>query len=157
MTRKKELILVSHCVLNQNSVISGWERAQGGFNNIIKPLLEKNIGIIQLPCPELFHLGSSRPPMTKEEYDTVKYRKLCGQLADNQLKILTEYINNDYKIIGLIGIGNSPTCDTSGKQGIFMEIFLQKCNDNNIEINSVDIPRDYIEGETQFDLSSFFG
>lgn len=153
MKRKKQLVIVSHCVLNQNSVINDWERAQGGFNNIIKQLLQKNVGIIQLPCPELLHLGSNRPLMEKEDYDTPEFRKLCAGLADEQIKTLTEYKNNDYKILGLIGISQSPTCDTLGKQGVFMEIFLKKCSENNMEIKSIDIPEDYVEGESHLDLN----
>lgn len=150
MIRKKELVLVSHCVLNQNAVINDWERAQGGFNTVVRQLLDQNVGILQLPCPELAHLGCKRPPMSKEEYNTEDYRKLCTQLANSQLETLLEYLENDYKLLGLIGIENSPTCDTLHEKGVFMEIFLEKCEEHDIQIKSIDIPEEYAEGETEF-------
>jgi len=152
MIRKKELVLVSHCVLNQNTVINGWERAQGGFNSIIKALIDQNIGIIQLPCPELMHLGCNRPPQTKEEYTTAAYITLCSRLAKDQLDTLLKYKNNDYTLLGLIGISKSPTCDTLGKKGVFMEIFLKLCAEHGIELKLIDIDEDYIEGESTFNL-----
>lgn len=152
MKRQKELIIVSHCVLNQNSVINGWERAKGGFNSIIRQIIDQNIGIIQFPCPEMLFLGCNRPPMEKEEYNCSDYRKLCTVLADEQIMTLGDYIENGYKILGLIGIKNSPSCDTLGKQGVFMEIFLERCQENNIHFKTMDIPEDYVEGETDFRL-----
>lgn len=152
MIRKKELVLVSHCVLNQNAVINGWERAQGGFNTIIKALIDQNLGLIQLPCPELRHLGCNRPPMTKEEYTTPAYIDLCSRLAKDQLDTLLEYKNNGYTILGLIGIENSPTCDTLTKKGVFMEIFLKLCSDHGIDLKSIDVTEDYIEGKSNFNL-----
>lgn len=152
MTRKKALVLVSHCILNQNSVINGWERAQGGFNTVIKTLMDQNLGIIQLPCPELKHLGCNRPPKTKEEYSTTAYIELCSKLAKEQVDSLLEYKNNDYTFLGLIGISNSPTCDTLNKKGVFMEIFLKLCADHGINIKTIDISEDYLEGESSFKL-----
>jgi len=153
MIRKKSLVLVSHCVLNQNSVINGWERAQGGFNSIIKTLINQDIGLIQLPCPELIHLGCNRPPMTKEAYSTSAYIDLCTKLANDQLDTLIDYKNNGYNILGLIGIENSPTCDTLTNKGVFMEIFLKLCSDHGINLKSIDIKEDYMEGDSEFHLA----
>lgn len=50
MKRNKKLLIVSHCIINQNSVVEPLARAKGAFPVIIK-LLEEEIGIIQLPCP----------------------------------------------------------------------------------------------------------
>ena len=50
--KSKKLVLIAHCVINQNSVIEGWARAKGAFP-IAKLLLDESVGIIPLPCPEL--------------------------------------------------------------------------------------------------------
>ena len=60
MQWNKKLIYVSYCVLNQNSVIIGWERSESCFKKVIQLILKENILIIQLPCPELKALGLSR-------------------------------------------------------------------------------------------------
>lgn len=153
MHRGKEIIYISHCILNQNSVIREWERAKGAFNEIIKVILDKNISIIQLPCPEFIFLGEARPPMTKEEYDTVEYRTICKELAEKVVVQMKEYIINDYKIIGLIGISNSPSCDTLGNQGVFMEELQKLMKEKDIKLETFDIPSDYVEGENN-DIAS---
>lgn len=52
MLRDKKLILISHCILNQNSVVLPLARSKGGFQ-IAKFLIDQGVGIIQLPAPSL--------------------------------------------------------------------------------------------------------
>jgi len=144
---KKKIIYTAHCILNQNAVVKGWERAQGAFNNILKVLLEQNISVIQLPCPEFIFSGKNRLPKTKKEYDVPVYRNICNKLARRIVNQMEEYVNNDYQIIGLLGIEGSPTCDSLDKKGIFMEGLFALMNSKNIYLNSFDIPRGYLEGE----------
>ena len=153
MIRKKEIVLVSHCVLNQNSVINDWERARGGFNTVIKKLLDKDIGIIQLPCPEFKFLGSQRPPKGKAQYDTFQYRSLCSELSKDVVTTIREYIDNDYTLVGLIGIAGSPTCDSTHAKGIFMEELLGCFKASYISIPCMDIPENYVEGLSQIELN----
>lgn len=150
MQRNKKLIYVSHCVLNQNSVIAGWERSESSFKRVIQLILDKDISIIQLPCPELKALGLSRPPKTKEAYDYKEYRNLCDSLSESVISEMKVYLENDYQIIGLIGIEESPTCDTNRNRGIFMEELYHKLKENNINLPSLDIPEDYNESMKLF-------
>lgn len=147
MVRQKTLMLTAHCVLNQNAVIRDWERAPGAFNKLVKVLLEENVGILQLPCPEMAFLGEGRPPKTKEEYDTPAYRVLCQQLVAPLVKQVVEYHNNGYRILGLLGIGESPSCETLGVQGIFMEELMKQLEEKDIILKCIDIPESYLEGE----------
>lgn len=140
------MILTAHCVLNQNSVIRDWERAPGAFNDIVRILLKDDIGIIQLPCPEFSYQGESRPPKTKAEYDTSEYRAHCNTLATGVVSQLKEYIRHDYEILGFIGIQESPSCDTKIDRGIFVEVFFKLLEKAEIELNTIDIPVDYLEG-----------
>ena len=142
-------MLTAHCVLNQNAVIRNWERASGAFNRLVKVLLDENVGILQLPCPEMAFLGEARPPKTKEEYDTPAYRVLCQQLAAPLVKQVVDYHNNGYHVLGLLGIGESPSCDTQGDPGVFMEELMQQLEKEGITLNCIDIPESYLEGEGQ--------
>lgn len=47
-------------------------RAKGAFP-FINTIIENNIRIYQLPCPELKFGGLNRKPMSKEEYNTPQY------------------------------------------------------------------------------------
>ncbi len=143
---RKKIIYTAHCILNQNAVVRDWERARGAFNNILKVLLEQNISVIQLPCPEFIFLGKNRSPRTKKEYDVPGYRNICNKLAREIVKQMEEYINNNYQIVGLLGIEGSPTCDSLGKKGIFMEELFALINSRNIYLDSFDIPEGYMEG-----------
>lgn len=155
MLRGKQIIYVAHCVLNQNSVVRGWERAQGAFNDIIKVVLDHNISIIQLPCPEFTFLGEERPPKTKKEYDTPEYRKVCEELAEKVIAQMKEYEIHGYKILGLIGIEESPSCDTLCSKGIFMEELQKLMERDGIKISTFDIPEKYTEGESKEFVQQF--
>jgi predicted secreted protein len=145
--RGKRLVLVSHCVLNQNAVVRGWERAAGAYNDIVRVLLKKDFGILQLPCPEFSMLGEDRPPLTKEEYDTPDYRVHCRELAAEPIKQIREYIRQGYEIVGLLGIEESPSCDTLRKRGVFMEELLSLLAAESIELKTFDILEAYREGD----------
>ncbi|AFS77820.1 hypothetical protein DUF523 [Gottschalkia acidurici 9a] len=155
MHRGKEIIYTAHCVLNQNSVIRDWERAIGAFNDIIRVILDNNISIIQLPCPEFSFLGEARPPMTKEEYNTKEYRSACSDISKKVVEQMKEYINNNYKIIGLVGITGSPSCDILGERGIFMEELQQLMTNEDIRLEVFEIPGDYVEGEHEKVIDEF--
>ncbi|MFD3157043.1 CD3072 family TudS-related putative desulfidase [Haloimpatiens sp. FM7330] len=144
MKRNKKLILISHCILNQNSVVKPLARAKGAFP-IIKSFIDEGVGIIQLPCPEFKFLGPNRKPMSKEEYDTPQYRELCRNLFLPILEDIKKYIENGYELQTIIGINQSPTCSITGKRGVFMDEIFKILEKENIHIDSLEIPTDYTE------------
>ena len=140
------MILISHCILNQNAVIRGWERAVGAYNDVVKILLDRDIGILQMPCPEFAWQGEARPSRTKQEYDTDQYRSHCRELAEGVAAQVREYRAHGYHITGLIGVRESPTCDTETKKGIFTEELFHIFEKEGIKVEAIDIPEDYLEG-----------
>lgn len=150
MTRKKKVIITSHCIINQNSVVRPLARARGGFKNIILTLIENDIGIVQMPCPEFIHLGLNRTPMSKEEYNTKEYIELCDKIASDTVIKIKEYLNNDYEVVGLLGINQSPTCSINGVKGHLMESLLEKLRVDNIMLPLIDLPTTHQEGSKQF-------
>lgn len=139
ITRSKKLLLVSHCVLNQNSVVCGWERAAGAFQ-FVKEIIESGAGIIQLPCPEMEYAGCGRPPRNYEEYNTAPYRELCRRLAGSVTGQMKEYLKHGYQYCGIIGIQNSPTCSISGRRGVFMEELLAQLSDIGLVSGYFEVP-----------------
>ncbi|KAB3527290.1 hypothetical protein F8153_12570 [Alkaliphilus serpentinus] len=75
-----------------------------------------------------------------------------AETVANQMR---EYINNNYQILGLIGIQESPSCDTLGKKGIFMEELMGLFKRDNIDISFFDVPEGYIEGESEVTIDAF--
>lgn len=65
----KKIVIVSHCVLNQHSVILGDKRANGSFL-FASTLIENEVGIIQMQCPELLFGGYTRESKSYKDYDT---------------------------------------------------------------------------------------
>lgn len=147
MDRSKRVMFISHCILNQNTVVCPLARANGAYTKTIEEIMKKGIGIHQLPCPEYRHLGIKRLPMSKEEYDTEEFRSLCRDIGLDTINIMKEYIENEYEIVGLIGINGSPTCSIKYSKGILMEELLDLIGENNIDINMLDVPGDYKDGE----------
>ncbi|MBK5243189.1 CD3072 family TudS-related putative desulfidase [Clostridium sp.] len=148
MLRDKKLILLSHCILNQNSVVLPLARSKGGFL-IAKSLLDQGLGIIQLPCPEFKFLGPQRKPMNKKEYDSPEYRILCRNLFTPILEDIKKYLAQGYSLVGIIGVNESPTCSITGIRGIFMEEIIAMLKAQSISVNYFDIPPDY-SGEINF-------
>lgn len=146
MERSKRVVFVSHCILNQNSVVHPLARAKGAYMDIIKELMDNEVGIHQLPCPEYRHLGLKRKPMTKEDYDTNDFRIINRNIAMDTVGIIIEYLSNGYEVLGIIGINNSPTCSIKGQTGILMEELLSLLESNHIKLNLIDVPTDYYDG-----------
>lgn len=166
MNRSKKVAIISHCIINQNSVIKGEYRDMNIFFPFIKKLFEKNIGILQLPCPETECYGLRRWGHVKEQFDNCGYRRYIEKTINSFLEIIKEYINNGYEIIGIYGIAGSPSCGVNltcsanwegeissykdkediisrvkmiNESGIFMEIFKSILDKNKINIPFYDI------------------
>lgn len=150
MERNKKIILVSHCVINQNCVVYPLARAKGPFS-FVDTLIKNDIGIYQLPCPEFKFLGLKRPPQTKEEYNCKEFRDLCKSLTSSVISDIREYINNEFDIIGIIGINQSPSCSINGERGIFMEELFNAFESYNINLPYIEVSEEYKNTKTYID------
>ena len=110
MNRSKKIAIVSHCIINQNSVVKGEYKDMNIFFPFIKKLFENNIGILQLPCPETECYGLRRWGHVKEQFDNCGYRQYIEKTVNSFLEIIKEYVNNGYEIVGIYGIAGSPSC-----------------------------------------------
>ncbi|TCL73342.1 putative secreted protein [Hydrogenispora ethanolica] len=121
--RSKKLLLVAHCILNQNAKLDACAHYPGAIREAAAALLDAGVGIVQLPCPELLCLGldreaapGSRPTVAKE--DTRIAARMaeeaptgaCRALAAEILRQLLEYRKHGFAVLGLLGINGSPTC-----------------------------------------------
>ena len=166
MNRIKKIAIISHCIINQNSVVKGEYKDINIFFPFIKKLFEENIGILQLPCPETECYGLRRWGHVKEQFDNCGYRKYVEKIVNSFVDIIKEYINNEYEIVGIYGIAGSPSCGVNltcsanwegeislykdkedivsrikmiNESGIFMEIFKSVLDKNKINIPFYDV------------------
>lgn len=143
-SRSRRVIVMSHCLLNQNSIADGTADFPSQFKEIIELCMEKEIGIIQLPCPELQCLGLDRQDCKGAQRPLLNENSRIRELISNEAHIKTlqnkaeeivsqiiEYKKFGFDVIGVIGVNRSPSCgvettsihgeERSGK-GIFMEV-----------------------------------
>ncbi|WP_250675737.1 CD3072 family TudS-related putative desulfidase [Paraclostridium ghonii] len=109
MERKREIVVLSHCILNCNSKVEGLSNEKGSHNIALK-FLNEGYGIIQLPCPEMIMYGIKRWGHVKEQFDNLFYRNQCKIMIEPYIKQFENYIKNDYKIKAIIAIDGSPSC-----------------------------------------------
>jgi predicted secreted protein len=159
--RSKKVILLAHCVLNQNAKIDACAHYPGAIKEVTDSLLEREVGFIQMPCPELFCLGLDRGAHinnkgTVETEDTRVAqcmdkrlpRKICKAFVDSLIYQVEEYRKHGFCIVGLVGINGSPTCgvDTTWSEGqeqkghgIFIGMLNKALEEKSVHINTVGI------------------
>lgn len=141
--RGKKIVLIAHCALNQNAKLDKCAHCPGAIDEVVHVLLQKQIGMIQMPCPELLYLGLDRETDHRannsvEAEDTRIYKRmlepkcndLLSRIVADMVHQVKEYQKHGFTIVGLIGINGSPTCgvettwyddqDQEGK-GLFIE------------------------------------
>lgn len=140
-----KIVVISHCILNQNAVVHGLERAKGAFPLAIE-LLQQDISFLQLPCPELLALGAFRPPMDYEDYAKIPgYREKCQAWLQPTIIQLLKYQEIGMDYLGVIGIQGSPNCSISRQRGVLMEEFFKLLAWNNLPQRYIEVPDDYSE------------
>ncbi len=108
--RSGRIILLAHCLLNQNSVVVGLAKSKGPVEELIKLLSEEGVGIIQLPCPETRYFGLRRFWAVREQFESPGFKNFCKKMASEMEDLVFEYIRNGYDVVGVIGIKGSPSC-----------------------------------------------
>jgi len=132
MTEK--VIFVPHCVLNP--VVNNESRST---KEIIKLFTESDVGIVQLPCPEIEYNGK----LIKQISDKKKYREHCKKLSLKVLNDVKKYLEAEYTVLGILGVEFSHTCgvhrvqngrkNTPGK-GVFMDELEKEMQKKNFQV-----------------------
>ena len=108
--RSGKLIFISHCLLNQNACVKGISSEPAMITPLIKLLMENNVGIYQMPCPEVSYYGSARWGQVKEQYSTPMFRKHCRKIATQMWDHIENYVDTGHKVAGIVMRDGSPTC-----------------------------------------------
>jgi len=144
----KKVVFVPHCILNQNVRAVGKEKSNGTVKEIVNFFAEAEVGIVQLPCPEVeFDGGLNRRFKTKEAYNQV-YRKCCREISLKVLKDVKKYLDKDYNVLGILGVEFSPTCgvhriENGNKiipgKGILMEELEREMGEENFQVPIISV------------------
>lgn len=153
-SRSKRLVAVIECILNQNARDVG----AATFPAISWPILslcnEYNIGILQMPCPEIFFLGFERKrkpgQSIKDALDTFDGRDRCRKISIDVVSRIEDYMSQGYEILAILG-GNpkSPGCAVHTENGVLLSesgVFMKELQDE-LRKRSIEVPfrgiRDY--------------
>ncbi len=145
--RSKKIIILSHCLLNQNSISDGTADFASQFTEIIDLITANKIGIVQLPCPELLCLGLDRRDKQGGQrqllQENTRIRSLMSEEGSVELlkaqveqvaAQIQEYRSFGFEVLGVVGINRSPSCgiETTTRdnkeekgRGVFMELLEQ--------------------------------
>jgi predicted secreted protein len=128
--RTKKILIVSHCILNENTRYLGGAFCSGINPDILKELSIKNCGIVQLPCPEQIAWGGVLKKLIWLPVDTkgklINYLIrliypffiwytyfIYHRIALKTVRLIEDYLKSDFEVIGIVGIDGSPTCGVS--------------------------------------------
>jgi predicted secreted protein len=143
--RSGRFVVVSHCIMNVHSLEDELAIYPGLEREVVELLVEKGVGIYQIPCPEVELSGIFRKALPKDSYEHPKIKAFYREMAQDICKTLKWYVKKGYEIVAVIGAEASPTCgidfvgrwkeDAEGKKvfpkdvefitgrGVFMEEF----------------------------------
>lgn len=125
--RGGRVVLLSHCLLNENVRYLGGAGRAGGVGEVASGYLARGIGICQLPCPEqrawggvlkrrmLVAYGSAgalRAPVARLLLRPFTWytRWVYARLARAISRDVADYRHCGVDVVGLVGIGGSPSC-----------------------------------------------
>ncbi len=120
-------MLVSHCLLNQNTRYAGGATRSGAVAEVVDELIGAGYGIHQLPCPERLAWGGVSKRHSLRLYHSkggplyplrsVLLRAFVGwtrivywRLARQVVRDVADYERSGVAVASVIGIGASPSC-----------------------------------------------
>ncbi|RLG92090.1 MAG: hypothetical protein DRO36_02455 [Candidatus Hecatellales archaeon] len=159
--RSNKVILVSHCIINSNSICIGPKTPSiwpAMINEVVEVLMRYKVGIVQLPCPEQLVYGFVREGITKTEMDTVEYRSFCRRIAEDAAELVKKYLENGFRVVGFLGKRASPSCGVKTTQitlegrnvevegkGILVEELENELKKRGINLKLIDFERTEVE------------
>jgi predicted secreted protein len=129
--RSRDVVFVSHCLLNQNARFPGIAVRPGPVRELTGMLGEAGVGIEQLPCPEMslwggvnrrwvygWLQGRPRPlvsllrPVMPRLLGPARaaYSLACSRMARRTAGTIADFQRGGCRVLGVIAMNDSPTC-----------------------------------------------
>ena len=144
----KKVVFLSECLIKQNIRAYGVKNITGNgpVTEILNELMKNQIGISVVKCPEVEYEGLKRRSCGKIKYDHTAYRAICSKITEDVVKRLKMYLDDGYKVGGLICVNGSPSCgidfcaigggeDWSNEPGVFIEELQKKVKESRLSLN----------------------
>ncbi len=111
MKRSKKFGFVPFCFFAQGIRAEGIiKRYPSVITPIAELLMEEEINVIQMPCPEIEYEGIKRKPSGKQKYNNREYREICQRHAEKVISFAKKLEENNYQALFMLGLENSPSC-----------------------------------------------
>ena len=108
--KDRKIILIAQCLVNPYCRVHILGQNFPLSHELMNYLMEKRVGIVQYPCPETTAMGLKRNPQGRQQYDNIFFRNHCKELLKVPMLMVREFIQSKYRLVGYIGLENSPTC-----------------------------------------------
>jgi predicted secreted protein len=125
--RSKQVIFLSHCLLNENTRYLGGACRAACVREFVEDCTERDLGIVQMPCPEQQAWGGVLKRTMLRAYGMrgkmldrlrpllypvfVLYTKLVyRRLAWHVARQIHDYCRSGFTVVGVVGIDGSPSC-----------------------------------------------
>jgi len=149
--RSKKMVAVINCVINHNARAETAARYPGMNDEVVEILRKYEVGIIQMPCPEMTFMGLARttpPGLTiRDVLDTPEGRARCEALSVTVADSIEEFLRNGYSVAAILGGDvDSPGCAVpaptkwaggkppEGGWGVFTKALLNELHRRDIHI-----------------------
>ena len=119
--RSRKVAFVSHCLLNQNTRYLGGACRACCVREVVDGLLDRDIGIVQMPCPEQLAWGGVLKRHLLRMYGHPRAAALAGiaraysrivfhRLATRVASEIADYVDAGFTVEAVIGVDGSPSC-----------------------------------------------
>jgi predicted secreted protein len=125
--RSREVVFVSHCLLNENTRYLGGAFHPGVVPEVVEAVRRRGAGIHQMRCPEQRAWGGTLKPWLLPAYGArgtlrhrvrrpllrafVAYTRLAyRRLAREAARDIEDYVRSGVAVIGIVGVDASPSC-----------------------------------------------
>lgn len=126
--RSRRVVVLSHCLLNQNTRYPGGATCPGVVPAALQPYLDAGAGLVQMPCPEQRSWGGARRPPVLwalahrratalvplvlpviEWYLRWRYARLARAVARD----VADAAGAGTEVLAVVGVAGSPSCGVS--------------------------------------------
>lgn len=109
--RSMKVVFLPHCALNQNARLAGCAERPAAVRELVDGLLQRGVGIVQLPCPELLMLGLDRGHIQiRSGMESLPVRQALRRLAAEIVFQVRQYQSCGVRVLGIMGKNGSPSC-----------------------------------------------
>lgn len=150
-SRSGRIVFLIECLTNQNARDAGAATCSSVTREILDVLLENDVGMAQIPCPEMACLGfaRTRPAGTsiRSALEKPAAQRQCRLLAQQIAERIVDYQEQGFEVLAILG-GNesSPGCaihragdskapdGLQDDSGVFMQALASELEQRNVTL-----------------------